>query len=339
MPYHNTLPICAIRTDGGTQTRTATDDDAIEDYAERYRAELEMPPVVVFFDGTDHWLADGFHRLAAAALAGRGEIPTDLRPGTVQDARRYAIGANQAHGVRLTNADKRRKIGMALDDPEWASLSDREIARRCGVDHKTVATVRRERADASPSWVVRREERARWLARHRTYRITPDPNGSAEEQRRERLILWDVFHGRAWEGPWSERSSVSAFFALIAVSDFEELVAAGEEPGDYLIPGACTLAECTIAIRDALVPGWWDLFVRAELDDFGIWSEIERIAALPHGEQQARLAARTVDSRAAVLARLTDDEPDEVSAQRARTLALMGARSNMAWPQSACGAP
>jgi hypothetical protein len=30
----------------------------------------KFPPVVVFFDGTNHWLGDGFHRTCAAEVAG-----------------------------------------------------------------------------------------------------------------------------------------------------------------------------------------------------------------------------------------------------------------------------
>jgi hypothetical protein len=44
--------------------------------------------------------------------------------------------------VRRTNGDKRRAVATLLNDPEWSQWSDREIARRCGVDGKTVASSR-----------------------------------------------------------------------------------------------------------------------------------------------------------------------------------------------------
>ena len=36
-----------------------------------------------------------------------------------------------------TNADKRRAVETLLNDAEWATWSDREIARQCGVHHTT----------------------------------------------------------------------------------------------------------------------------------------------------------------------------------------------------------
>jgi transposase-like protein len=54
----------------------------------------------------------------------------------------YAVGANAAHGLRRTNADKRRAVTMLLDDDEWGQWSDSAIARQCGVSHTFVATVR-----------------------------------------------------------------------------------------------------------------------------------------------------------------------------------------------------
>jgi hypothetical protein len=44
--------------------------------------------------------------------------------------------------MRRTNADKRRAVLRMLDDAEWAAWSDREIARRCGVNHEMVGKLR-----------------------------------------------------------------------------------------------------------------------------------------------------------------------------------------------------
>jgi hypothetical protein len=40
----------------------------------------------------------------------------------------YTVGANATHGLRRSNADKRRAVSMLLDDPEWAQWSNLAIA-------------------------------------------------------------------------------------------------------------------------------------------------------------------------------------------------------------------
>ncbi|MBX7219625.1 MAG: hypothetical protein K1Y36_06750, partial [Blastocatellia bacterium] len=55
------LYIDQIRIDGGTQPRTEINLDVVADYAETLKQKV-LPSVDVFFDGTDYWLADGFHR-------------------------------------------------------------------------------------------------------------------------------------------------------------------------------------------------------------------------------------------------------------------------------------
>lgn len=133
-----------IRTDGGTQARAALDPATVDDYAEKMRAGEVFPEVITFFDGTDYWLADGFHRHAATVKAELAEIAADVRQGTRRDAVLYAVGANARHGLRRTDADKRRAVETLLRDEEWAGWSNREIARRCGVTHTFVGTVREE---------------------------------------------------------------------------------------------------------------------------------------------------------------------------------------------------
>ena len=140
-----------IRTDGGTQPRAVIDDAVVQEYAEAMREGAKFPPVVVFNDGYDYWLADGFHRVAAAKVARFTEIDADEREGLRRDAVLYAMGANANHGVRRTNADKRRAVTTLLKDPEWAQWSDSEIARRCGVSQPFVGAIRR---DASPITVI-----------------------------------------------------------------------------------------------------------------------------------------------------------------------------------------
>lgn len=132
------LPLASIRRDGGTQPRAAIDPTTVEEYA---LALDDLPPVDVMHDGTDHWLTDGFHRLAAYASKGRELIPARVSQGTREDAVWRACAANATHGLRRTTADKHRAIDTALRlRPE---LSDRAIAKHVGVDDHTVARRRR----------------------------------------------------------------------------------------------------------------------------------------------------------------------------------------------------
>lgn len=137
------LNISQIRTDGGTQSRAALNDETVAEYAEAMGDENAVfPPVIVYFDGRDYWLADGFHRIAAWEKIGRTEIPADVRQGDRRRAILHSVAANSAHGLRRTNADKRRAVMTLLEDDEWGAWSDREIARRCGVSHPFVASIR-----------------------------------------------------------------------------------------------------------------------------------------------------------------------------------------------------
>jgi hypothetical protein len=39
-----------------------------------------------------------------------------------------SVSANAPHGLRRTNADKRRAVVRLLEDTEWSQWADREIA-------------------------------------------------------------------------------------------------------------------------------------------------------------------------------------------------------------------
>lgn len=138
------IPLGSIRIDGGTQARSGLNEATVAEYREARDGGAVFPPVVLFYDGKDYWLADGFHRVAACdrdrypAFA----IPADVRQGTRRDAVLYAAGANAEHGLRRSKDDVRRAVEVLLRDAEWIQWSDREIARRCKVDHKTVGAHR-----------------------------------------------------------------------------------------------------------------------------------------------------------------------------------------------------
>jgi hypothetical protein len=136
--------ITDIRTDGATQSRESLDVATVAEYADAMANGAAFPAVVVFYDGQSYWLADGFHRVAAAKQSGMAEIDADVRQGSRRDAILLSVGANSSHGLRRTNADKRRAVMTLLNDEEWSRWSDREIARRCVVSHVTVKNYRDE---------------------------------------------------------------------------------------------------------------------------------------------------------------------------------------------------
>lgn len=142
------IGVSLIRTDGGTQARAGLDETTVTEYLDAMRDGAEFPPVVLFYDGTDYWLGDGFHRVEARRrLKDEGQtgiIAVDLRQGTRRDAVLFAAQANASHGLRRSADDKRRAVMCLLNDEEWGKWSDREIARRCHVSPTLVGKLRGE---------------------------------------------------------------------------------------------------------------------------------------------------------------------------------------------------
>ncbi|NDJ20926.1 hypothetical protein GS682_04560 [Nostoc sp. B(2019)] len=138
------IQIAVIKLDGGTQSRAGINQQTIDEYAIAWREGAKFPLVILFYDGENYWLGDGYHRCISAKLAGLTEIEADIRQGTRRDAVLYSVGANSSHGLRRTNDDKRRAIATLLNDEEWCQWSDREIARRTGTHHDTVGRIRAE---------------------------------------------------------------------------------------------------------------------------------------------------------------------------------------------------
>jgi len=132
----------AIVADPACQPRIAIDPRIVEDYTDDMTGGAEFPPLTVYHDGDTYWLADGFHRLTAALNLGLAEIACDVRDGDKRAAILHSCSANSTHGQRRTNQDKNRAVETMLNDEEWGSWSDREIARRCGVDHTFVGKIR-----------------------------------------------------------------------------------------------------------------------------------------------------------------------------------------------------
>jgi hypothetical protein len=137
-----------IGTGEKAQTRMKVNAAVVRDYAAAMAEQiteggLRFPSVVLFTDGGDYWLGDGFHRVLAARKAGLTEIAAEVRAGTQRDALLFGIGAIRTHGLPRSNADKRHAVALLLADAEWSQWSDREIARRVQVGHASVSRIRR----------------------------------------------------------------------------------------------------------------------------------------------------------------------------------------------------
>lgn len=173
------VPIGAIRINGSTQSRVELSQVTIAEYTEAIRQGAELPPVVMFFDGADFWLADGFHRFHAHREAGAMEIAAEIRTGTQRDAVLYSVGANASHGLRRSNEDKRKAVVTLLSDPEWATWSNNAIAKACVVSDKTVAAYRaeylRNSEDSEPRNTARTVERNGKSYQMDTEKIGPAP--------------------------------------------------------------------------------------------------------------------------------------------------------------------
>lgn len=128
----------------GTQSRASLNNEVMNEYAESMRCGAKFPPIKLFFDGSDYWLADGFHRYFACKAAEIEAIDADIETGSKDDAILYSIGANTNHGLQRTSADKRNAVMMILNHPIWREWSNRTVAKEVSVSLDLVNRLRNE---------------------------------------------------------------------------------------------------------------------------------------------------------------------------------------------------
>jgi hypothetical protein len=120
------------------------ESEKVKEYADLITAGVKLPPVFVVFDGREFLLVDGFHRLAAHEQAGIKEIAANIVNATRLDAIWASFSANTKHGVPLTREQKREVIQKIINDPQWNTKTDEQIATHVGVSSRFVRGVRAE---------------------------------------------------------------------------------------------------------------------------------------------------------------------------------------------------
>jgi hypothetical protein len=136
------LNLGVIRLDGETQARVSLDSQLVTQYAEAMGDGDAFPPIVVFHDGSDYWLADGFHRYHATKQQGYASIEAEIKIGTREEAQIYAFGANARRGLSTNPEDIRSIIIRMLKHPISSGWTLGEIARHVGVSKMTVSRVK-----------------------------------------------------------------------------------------------------------------------------------------------------------------------------------------------------
>ena len=120
------LNINAINIGGGTQCREVIDQPLVIQYLDSMKDGDVFPPVDTIFDGSTYWLVDGFHRYHAYKMLGLKVIDVNVKEGTLYDAQLAALEANSKHGKPLTNADKHKKVLMALSMDGFDKKTDNQ---------------------------------------------------------------------------------------------------------------------------------------------------------------------------------------------------------------------
>jgi ParB-like chromosome segregation protein Spo0J len=108
--------------------------------------ETPLPPILV--DRRTMRVIDGMHRLMAASLQGRECIDVIFFEGSEADVFLRAVQENIAHGLPLSQADRRAAAQRII--ASHPHMSDRAIGHSVGLAAKTVAAIRRSSSDEIP---------------------------------------------------------------------------------------------------------------------------------------------------------------------------------------------
>ena len=155
--------IADLNLDAAINARVEINQAVVEEYKDLFRDKeetmLQVPivpkvnplnPCVLRAKTGGFYILDGWHRVLAAKALGLDRIVVTLYGGdrtyTLEEARVLSATVNTAHGLRRSDADKRKAVTILLTD-EPGRTND-ATARLAGVSPSLVAAVRREMVDA-----------------------------------------------------------------------------------------------------------------------------------------------------------------------------------------------
>lgn len=128
-------PVAVSSLTKASLVRSAVDPDHVARLSEVLQ---DCPPITLTDGGA---LLDGLHRLEAARSLGWESIPAVIVPvASPVNALLTAAAANSTHGLPLTREERRSAVHQLLRLD--LSLSDRRIARACGVSRSVVESAR-----------------------------------------------------------------------------------------------------------------------------------------------------------------------------------------------------
>jgi ParB-like chromosome segregation protein Spo0J len=136
------VPILSLRP-GDSPRLDGVDKGYIELLAE---TETPLPPILV--DKRTMRVIDGMHRLMAASLRGWREIDVIYLDGSEEDVFLRAVQENVAHGLPLSQADRRAAAKRIIES--HPHMSDRAIGQAAGLAAKAVAAIRKRSSNDVP---------------------------------------------------------------------------------------------------------------------------------------------------------------------------------------------
>ena len=171
------VPVMSLRA--GESPRLNGEDKA--HIARLAETEAPLPPILV--DRRTMRVIDGMHRLMAASLQGRETIKVVFFDGNDADVFLRAVQENIAHGLPLTQSDRRAAAERII--ASHPQMSDRAIGHSVGLAAKTVAAIRRRSTEEEPQSNARvgRDGRVRPLdssdGRRRAAELLTDQPGAS----------------------------------------------------------------------------------------------------------------------------------------------------------------
>lgn len=143
-----TLKPSEIALDPEMQARVAIDEAVVKEYTELWKQGVDLaardPMLVAWLTDRQEYVGlDMWHRHLAWVEA-FDDTPREytVEHMTHREAILRSLGVNPGHGLRRSNADKRKAVETMLRDSEWVTWSNIEIAKACAVSDVFVGKIR-----------------------------------------------------------------------------------------------------------------------------------------------------------------------------------------------------